>query len=564
MDPSTDTLTSPSSLRASMVRPRPRLPAGPRNRTKQQSQSMQPQLQVQGFDRHQSLPSLSTSPLTASDDPDPMSEAVLAPLSSVASEAVSPSESASNTPRDERPMSLPVLSSLSSTPPVSRPATPATPTMSTIKPVPRAPTLATLPPIAFVPEPLPYKHLTLDAAHWTLSSAELQALVSGAIRESAKEKFIQLLPPTVLEGRMAEDTERVERDADGAAARWRFDVARRNMLIRGLSSAAGQDGEAVHALLGQLVATMGALDGHMQTLLHAAAHRAQLVHARDTHRASALAVALRKLNASYARRTRELERARERIAALEGEVEEAWKVAEDVAGEVDRLKGAVATLQERVAAGARARPPEANGAVVDEGDEVSSEEEEGRDEASMNDMTSISRVEVVGVMGTAKITQARLTMAPAPRSPSTASPVSPPTVFPSMGGPPGNASKRLSTSSQLSRVSAARKRSMRASKASLRIPRARSNSNVHNEIASDKRSVKSKASRRPESEQPPVPVVPADEEVSGSFLEMEGRTTGEEDAGVDADGEEEKGNDGERDVSEDEQGALFVSAYLRI
>ena len=149
------------------------------------------------------------------------------------------------------------------------------------------------------PEPLPYTHLTLDAAHWTLTSTELQNLVSSAIRQSAKEQLIRLLPPSVVDTRMPEDAAHIERSWDTAAARWRFEAHRRNMLLRALS-ASGADSD----LLTQLSVTLSNLDLHAQNLLHAATHRAQLASARDTHRASALAVALRKLNASYARRTR--------------------------------------------------------------------------------------------------------------------------------------------------------------------------------------------------------------------------------------------------------------------
>lgn len=36
-----------------------------------------------------------------------------------------------------------------------------------------------------------YKPMGLDVAQWTLSSGELQALVSGAIRESADARFVR-------------------------------------------------------------------------------------------------------------------------------------------------------------------------------------------------------------------------------------------------------------------------------------------------------------------------------------------------------------------------------------
>ena len=135
------------------------------------------------------------------------------------------------------------------------------------------------------PEPLPYTHLTLDAAHWTLASTELQHLVLGAIR---------LLPPSIIDIRMPEDAAHIE-------------------CLWGTRQQPG--------------VTLSNLDLNTQSLLHATTHRAQLASARDTHRASALAVALRKFNASYARRTRDLDKARAHIAVLRDEVHEAWKFA---------------------------------------------------------------------------------------------------------------------------------------------------------------------------------------------------------------------------------------------
>ena len=77
------------------------------------------------------------------------------------------------------------------------------------------------------------------------------------------------------------------------------------MLLRALSASCA-DGD----LLSQLCGTLSNLDLQAQNLLHAAAHRMQLSAARDMQRASALAVAFRKLNASYARRTRDLDKHR--------------------------------------------------------------------------------------------------------------------------------------------------------------------------------------------------------------------------------------------------------------
>jgi hypothetical protein len=89
-------------------------------------------------------------------------------------------------------------------------------------------------------------------------------------------------------------------------------------------------------LLSQLSGTLGTLNSHAQDLLHAAAHHTQIAAARNTHHLSALAVAIRKVNASlsYARRKRNLDKARANINALHSKVEETWKVAEEQATEV--------------------------------------------------------------------------------------------------------------------------------------------------------------------------------------------------------------------------------------
>ncbi|KAI0245360.1 hypothetical protein BJV78DRAFT_1288069 [Lactifluus subvellereus] len=152
-------------------------------------------------------------------------------------------------------------------------------------------------------------------------SAELQSLVSGAIRESAKGQAL-------------------------LGHRWRFEAHRRNMLLRALA-ASGADSD----LLAQLSGTLFNLDLHAQDLLHVGVQRTQPTTARDTHRASALAVVLRKLNASYACRTGDLDKARALIAALRSEIDEAWKVVEEQAIQIDNLGAAALEQREKTTIG---------------------------------------------------------------------------------------------------------------------------------------------------------------------------------------------------------------------
>ncbi|KAA1470130.1 hypothetical protein DENSPDRAFT_672276 [Dentipellis sp. KUC8613] len=273
------------------------------------------------------------------------------------------------------------------------------------------------------------------------------------------------------------------------------------------------------------------------------------------HRASALAVALRKLNASYAKRTRELAGARERVGTLEGEIEDAWRVAEEVALEVDRLRAEVEGYRkrerDRLEAGVQTdEVAEVSLQVTSPTDSVdASVEDEGWEEATVDglsiisqDLTMVSRAQVVDVMGTAVVSQARLTTvddaaASPPRVQSPTPTFGPPRTPVTASVPPTSAisamavedertsthsrsasmpiaDRRLSATSQLSRVTAARKRSMRASKASLRMPRGWTRAEGQNQAQTSRGRSRSKSRRRSLSaepaERPPLPDLPVD------------------------------------------------------
>jgi hypothetical protein len=414
-----------------------------------------------------------------------------------------------------------------------------------------------------IPEPLPYKYLTLDAAHWTLTSAELQSLVSGAIRESAKEQFIRLLPLSIIDTQMPDDAARIQHSWDTAAARWRFEAQRRNMLLRALA-ASGADND----LLSQLGSTLFNLDSHAQDLLHAAVHRTQLTTARDTHRASALAVALRKLNASYARRTRDLDKARAQIAALRSEVDEAWKLAEEQVAQRDKLKAAVPEQCETTTA--------CVGDYVTDDDHLDEDDASGshlQDGASI-DLTMLSRAELVDVTGKAVAAQARLTMMRTDHpSGSSAPPVTFSSRHHSSSVVPGTDSpldRQPSTVSQVSRISSARKRIRRKSKGSLRLPapvtiRVRSHSTTRRDSGTRRARSKShsKKGKEPARAEDSRPWPPADME--GSFLEMEGRPAcdgGGEEHGIEVDGDGDGSVGGKLSPDDPQTGLWYASVLL--
>ena len=191
--------------------------------------------------------------------------------------------------------------------------------------------------------------------------------------------------------------------------------------------------------------------------------------------------------------------------------------------------------------------------VLEEGDTSDSALPDG---ASI-DLTTVSRAQVVDVTGKAVAAQARLTMVRSnPSSPnlgvgsgsSSSTPRSagpPPPAFADASSPASDTPPLPSSASQVSRVSAARRRSTRKSKASLRLPasissnrtvmRSRSRSAMRGEANGARKAARSKSRSKKgkERERDAAPLLSAD--VGGSFLEMEGRPAGEEDA--DADGE---------------------------
>jgi hypothetical protein len=404
-----------------------------------------------------------------------------------------PSISQPTTPRPETPASI---KSRSTTLSVSAPAS------APMQPIQQPP------PIDFSSVPIPYKALTLDAAQWTFSSTELQAIVSRAIRASAEPSSIKLLPLQVSDKELGEEVERLERERMEVQAKYRFTVHRRTMLLQSLNAVASQPGGGFSSTLGgtssstststspsaltfsqagaglsppspspasELVhrlAEIGvSLDTFAQALLRISDQLSQIRALQDVHAASALAVALRKLNASYARRTREVAGLRERVEQVEEERDEAWRVAEDLALEADAekevgMEGEVEEDEE-----------------WEDVDVVNAE----RAVAASATLTRASKVGSAGIRIKVPGVGPRIRH-PSPNKEKSSTPgsvlggdvdvdvdIESPIIDDTPASsksdrPPG---RRKRTNSAASRVSAARTRSLRASKASLRLPRPR-------------------------------------------------------------------------------------------
>lgn len=238
--------------------------------------------------------------------------------------------------------STPVPPQAPATPDSTRPSTPASVTYRVItKPT----TLPTPTPLNFNVDPIAFKGIPLEAAQWSFTSEQLREMVSRAIRDSAKEQFIRLLSLDALDKEIPEELDRLESLKFTTQAQHRFHFQRRTNLLQSLNAlsnttiAPAETGtnSTLGMLIQQLAEVTASMDRFTETLLSTSEHRSQLAQVQEKHLSSALAVALRKLNASYAKRTADLKNARARIAALETELEEAWKVADRMAEEIDDL-----------------------------------------------------------------------------------------------------------------------------------------------------------------------------------------------------------------------------------
>lgn len=100
---------------------------------------------------------------------------------------------------------LPAPTEASSTPASTRASTPALTRMMI-----KRPPLPPPPALNFEAEPIQWKAMTLEAAQWTFTSEQLQETVSRAIRHSASESFIRVVPTHTFDVELPQELERLE------------------------------------------------------------------------------------------------------------------------------------------------------------------------------------------------------------------------------------------------------------------------------------------------------------------------------------------------------------------
>jgi len=202
-----------------------------------------------------------------------------------------------------------------------------------------------------VPTPK-WRGYTMEVAKWTFTSAQLQAIVSRAIRQSAEASSIRLLRLEVLDNEIPEEIQRLVSQRTDITMRYKTLSRRRAAVLESLYSSlsALEDGNSTQRLLRQLdelkevAQTLDRLAEEIHSVNQQISHLESLVH---IHTGSALAMALIKLNASFLKKVAENQVLRSQIQSLEAERDEAWQQAQNVADEYDQICDNISSSSKR-------------------------------------------------------------------------------------------------------------------------------------------------------------------------------------------------------------------------
>ncbi|TFK75679.1 hypothetical protein BDN72DRAFT_450169 [Pluteus cervinus] len=189
--------------------------------------------------------------------------------------------------------------------------------------------------------PVKWRGYTMDAAKWTFTSAQLQDIVSRAVKQSAEPSSIRLLKLETVDTDIPEEKNRLELQRTDVKTRYKMLARRRSHLLETLlaqlDGTEPEDPAFSLRLVEELKEMSITLDKAAEELHSLDEQLAQLRLLSEVHSSSALAMALRKLNASLLRQFSENQTLKEQIDLLEGERDLAWKQAQDVADDFDNL-----------------------------------------------------------------------------------------------------------------------------------------------------------------------------------------------------------------------------------
>ncbi|KAF9261753.1 hypothetical protein L218DRAFT_905267 [Marasmius fiardii PR-910] len=182
---------------------------------------------------------------------------------------------------------------------------------------------------------------SMDAAKWTFTSSQLQAIVSRAIKQSAEASFIRLLQLETVDREIPNELRKLEMQRTDLKSRYKLLVRKRTEVLGRLTLCLDGTTQEDNVVALTLVTRLGEIATQLDQLaedLHSVDEQiSQLKSLRDVHDGSALAMALRKLNTSFLKQLSISEELRQQVESLEAERDDAWRHAEKVAADFDHL-----------------------------------------------------------------------------------------------------------------------------------------------------------------------------------------------------------------------------------
>jgi hypothetical protein len=152
---------------------------------------------------------------------------------------------------------------------------------------------------------------SLEAAKWTFSSDQLQGIVSRAIKQSADTSFIRVLGPETMDSDIPNELHHLEMQRTNIKTQYEMLTRKRansfDKLTSLLDGTEHADSDYALCVAENLKGICMDLDRLAEDLHSADEQIAQLKLVQDVHSASALAMALRKLNASFLKQIVEVE-----------------------------------------------------------------------------------------------------------------------------------------------------------------------------------------------------------------------------------------------------------------
>lgn len=192
----------------------------------------------------------------------------------------------------------------------------------------------------FKSTPVKWRGLTLEAAKWKFSGNELQTIVKRVIEQTSLSTSIRLLSLDEIEKELPEALEKLEARKLDIQWNYRLSVRKREALLQRLKSipsGAKTDAAVVVRFAEELTDVSATCDRLVEELHEVMDQISQINRLRDVHSASALGMALRKLNTSLMRQMTDTKVLQTELECLRAEKDVAWSKAEEIGRDLDDM-----------------------------------------------------------------------------------------------------------------------------------------------------------------------------------------------------------------------------------